>query len=144
MKTLGFFRVNYEEENWNALISQLHNDCNEIHVLNRAQLIDDAFNLGKGNRMDYAMVLNLSEYLKNENDPIPWYSAQNGFAYLLDRMRRCPNGYKQLKVNNNYYYQVSVEGTLVRHDHNILLFYLFICFLCAIYRNCEVLYWVKQ
>lgn len=99
MQILGFYRVNYDEENWNALISQLHDDCNEIHVLNRAQLIDDAFNLALANRMDYAQVLKLSEYLINENDPVPWYSVQNGFSYLMNRMRRCPNGYKKLKVN---------------------------------------------
>jgi len=98
-KILGFFRVNYEEENWNALIDQLHSDLNEIHVLNRAQLIDDAFNLAKANRVDYALVLRLSEYLINEDDPIPWYSVKNGFTYLMNRMRRCPNGYKKLKVN---------------------------------------------
>jgi len=107
IKTLGFFRVNYEEENWNALIGQLHNDCKEIHVLNRAQLIDDAFNLAKASKMDYALVLRLSEYLKNEDDPIPWYSVQNGFTYLMNRMRRCPNGYKKLKVNYLIYLFIS-------------------------------------
>ncbi|XP_022172013.1 aminopeptidase N-like [Myzus persicae] len=102
LQSIGFFRVNYEEENWNALIGQLHNDCKEIHVLNRAQLIDDAFNLAKANRLDYALVLKLSEYLINEDDPIPWYSAQNGFTYLMNRMRRCPNGFKKLKAYVGY------------------------------------------
>ncbi|CAH1738623.1 aminopeptidase N-like [Aphis gossypii] len=102
LQSIGFYRVNYDEENWNALISQLHDDCNEIHVLNRAQLIDDAFNLALANRMDYAQVLKLSEYLINENDPVPWYSVQNGFSYLMNRMRRCPNGYKKLKAYVGY------------------------------------------
>lgn len=98
MNILGFFRVNYEEENWNALINQLINDCSVIHVLNRAQIIDDAFNLARANKLDYTFVLRLSEYLKNEDDVVPWYSAMKGFEFLINRMRRCPNGYKYIKV----------------------------------------------
>jgi len=69
-------------------------------VLNRAQIIDDAFNLALANRLDYTFVLGLTKYLKNEHDVVPWYSAKNGFAYLLQRMRRYPDGYKYLKVRN--------------------------------------------
>lgn len=97
-KILGFFRVNYKDGNWNALINQLDNDCNVIHVLNRAQIIDDAFNLALADQLDYTVVLRLTKYLKNEYDVVPWYSVKKGFAYLLNRMRRCPNGYKYLKV----------------------------------------------
>jgi len=91
--------VNYDDDNWNALTNQLYNDCNVIHVLNRAQMIDDAFNLALANRLDYTFVLGLTKYLKKEHDVVPWYSAKNGFAYLLQRMRRCPDGYKYFKVS---------------------------------------------
>ena len=43
----GFFRVNYDEENWNSLIEQLKNDHTQIPVRNRAQIVDDAFALGR-------------------------------------------------------------------------------------------------
>ncbi|KAL5244502.1 hypothetical protein ACI65C_011912 [Semiaphis heraclei] len=125
LQSIGFFRVNYEEENWNALISQLHIDCKEIHVLNRAQLIDDAFNLARTNRVDYAMVLWMSEYLKNEDDPIPWYSVKNGFTFLMNRMRRCPNGYKKLKAYVGYLaglIYAKTQDLVVNHnsiDHTI-------------------------
>lgn len=90
-------------------------------MLNRAQLIDDAFNLAKANKVDYALVLRLSEYLKNEDDPIPWYSVQNGFAYLMNRMRRCPNGYKKLKVNI-----ITECRLLVRYDFNLLYCFIYL------------------
>lgn len=96
---LGFFRVNYDEDNWNALTKQLYNDPNAIHVLNRAQLIDDAFNLARVEKLNYTFVLDLTEYLEKETDLIPWYSAKNGFSYLTDRMRRCPHSYIYLKVD---------------------------------------------
>lgn len=99
---LGFYRVNYEEENWNALINQLKNNCTLIHVLNRAQIIDDVFNLAKANRVNYTLVLRVSEYLPKEDDVIPWYSAKNGFEYVMNQMRGCPNGYKYLKVISYY------------------------------------------
>ncbi|VVC40910.1 Hypothetical protein CINCED_3A002040 [Cinara cedri] len=102
LQSIGFYRVNYEPDNWDALINQLYNDCNVIHVLNRAQLIDDAFNLAEANQLDYILVLMLSEYLKKENDVIPWYSAKNGFEYLLYRTRRCPHCYKHVKTYVGY------------------------------------------
>jgi len=84
-----------------ALIKQLNDTPNDIHVLNRAQLIDDAFNLARSGRLDYSVPLHLSKYLKNENNTTPWYSAMNNFAYLLERMPRSDKGYANLKVNSN-------------------------------------------
>lgn len=97
-KLVGFYRVNYDDDNWNALVDQLHNNYTEIHVLNRAQIIDDLFNLAKINYVDYNLVMNAIRYLKNEIDVVPWYSVKKGFEYLLDRMWRHPEGFKYLKV----------------------------------------------
>lgn len=43
----GYYRVNYDLRNWEALISQLNSDHRVIPTKNRAQIIDDAFNLGR-------------------------------------------------------------------------------------------------
>lgn len=53
-----------------------------IHVLNRAQLIDDAFNLARAGYTYYNITLPLIGYLKEEVDFIPWSSAWNGISYL--------------------------------------------------------------
>lgn len=51
IKTLEFISVNYEEENWNTLIGQLHNDWKKnTRAQPGAQLIDDAFNLAKAKK----------------------------------------------------------------------------------------------
>ena len=43
---MGFYRVNYDFANWHELIKILNSDkFKQIHVLNRAQLIDDSLNL---------------------------------------------------------------------------------------------------
>jgi len=90
--------VNYEVDNWKALVKQLNDTPTDIHVLNRAQLIDDAFNLAKSGQLDYSVALHLSKYLKNENNTTPWYSAKNVFSYLLERMPRSDEGYEDFKV----------------------------------------------
>ncbi|CAG12385.1 unnamed protein product, partial [Tetraodon nigroviridis] len=43
----GYFRVNYDLQNWKLLIQQLHDNHEIISVGNRAGLIDDAFNLAR-------------------------------------------------------------------------------------------------
>lgn len=67
-------------------------------MLNRAQIIDDLFNLAKVNFVDYNLVIRATQYLQNEVDVVPWYSVKKGFEYLLNRMWRYPDGFKYLKV----------------------------------------------
>jgi len=41
---LGYYRVNYNKANWLNIAHYLNfNNYTKIHVLNRAQIIDDAF-----------------------------------------------------------------------------------------------------
>lgn len=87
---LGFYRVNYDEHNWNALINQLAHNHTAIHVLNRAQLINDAFKFATIGKENFTLPLRLSEYLIKENDIIPWYTAKREFERLLIIMRAYP------------------------------------------------------
>ena len=41
----GYYRVNYEDANWQLLSKQLSDNHDVIHSTNRAQLIDDSLNL---------------------------------------------------------------------------------------------------
>ena len=41
----GFYRVNYDEENWNRLREQLISDHTQFNPTDKAGIIDDAFNL---------------------------------------------------------------------------------------------------
>ncbi|MEQ2237674.1 hypothetical protein ILYODFUR_025550 [Ilyodon furcidens] len=43
----GYYRVNYDLGNWERLFSQLSTDHQAIPLINRAQLVDDAFNLAR-------------------------------------------------------------------------------------------------
>lgn len=43
----GYYRVNYDVENWEALAKQLQEDLSVIATLNRAQIVDDSLNLAR-------------------------------------------------------------------------------------------------
>ncbi|XP_015517541.2 uncharacterized protein LOC107222622 [Neodiprion lecontei] len=86
LQQTGFYRVNYDEQNWN-LISEylLTSNFTNISPINRAQLIDDAFNLARAGYLSYNIALSLTRYLRQETDHVPWTAAFNAFAHL-DRM----------------------------------------------------------
>lgn len=80
----GFFRINYDSDNWQGLISELRKgDFNKIHLLNRAQLIDDSANLAKAGQLSYNTAFDILKYLEFETDYIPWLSANNALTHLL-------------------------------------------------------------
>lgn len=79
----GYYRVNYDQNNWNLIIRELtEGDYETIPVLNRAQLIDDAFNLARANKLNYKIPFRLIEYLKTETDSIPWMTAINALSHI--------------------------------------------------------------
>lgn len=68
---------------WQKIIEVLQTDPSKIHVLNRAQIVDDAFNLARAGIIDYPQAFSILSYLKNETEYFPWYPAVNGFNFLL-------------------------------------------------------------
>lgn len=71
-KQYGFYRVNYEKENWDELSKVLKTNRETLTSSDRASLIDDAFNLAKANQLHYEVPFNLSEYIVNETKYVPW------------------------------------------------------------------------
>ncbi|XP_059809077.1 aminopeptidase N-like isoform X2 [Hypanus sabinus] len=85
---VGYYRVNYDERNWKNLIKQLETNHKVIPVLNRAQIIDDSFNLARAEYRNTTSALETTRYLTKEREYIPWEAALNNLAYLrvmLDR-----------------------------------------------------------
>lgn len=50
--------------------------------MNRAQIVDDAFNLARAGIIDYSQTLSILSYLKYETEYYPWYPAITGFNFL--------------------------------------------------------------
>uniref|UniRef100_A0A3B5LY67 Aminopeptidase n=1 Tax=Xiphophorus couchianus TaxID=32473 RepID=A0A3B5LY67_9TELE len=81
----GYFRVNYDLQNWKLLIQQLHNNPQIISVGNRAGLIDDAFNLARAGYLPQGVPLQLIGYLPEETSFLPWHAASRAL-YQLDKL----------------------------------------------------------
>lgn len=93
----AYYRVNYDEVNWKRLAQQLRDDHQVIHAINRAQIIDDAFNLARAGRLSYEMVLDLISYLAEEKEYVPWSATFSNLQYIYSMFHRDP-AYGALKA----------------------------------------------
>ncbi|XP_029671186.1 aminopeptidase N-like [Formica exsecta] len=74
VRQTGYYRVNYDAKNWQLISDYLDSPhFMNIHVLNRAQLIDDAFHLMIARQLDSSIFWNLTRYLHQEEDYVAWY-----------------------------------------------------------------------
>ncbi|KAI5723325.1 hypothetical protein M8J76_004274 [Diaphorina citri] len=105
LKEVGFYRVNYDAQNWALIAAQLSANPAKIHLLNRAQILDDAFTLARADLVSYETALELTRYLKTEKDFIPWYAVWSHIRDLL-------HTYAQTEVANQMktYFIDRLEG----------------------------------
>ncbi|KAM4706689.1 glutamyl aminopeptidase [Discoglossus pictus] len=83
---IGFFRVNYEIETWNNLSKLLLDDHKIFSEGDRAGLIDDAFALASGEKLDYNITLEMTKYLHKESEYFPWHRVSSSLGYLTDML----------------------------------------------------------
>ncbi|KAG5683236.1 hypothetical protein PVAND_012529 [Polypedilum vanderplanki] len=79
-----YYRVNYDESIWQALIDQLNECHNVIDLRSRGQLIDDSLNLARAGKISYEIPFGIVKHLKKETDYLPWAAAY-GDLLLLNR-----------------------------------------------------------
>lgn len=96
----GYYRVNYDLNNWKSITSHLTNKhtFKTIAPTNRAQLIDDSMNLARGGYLPYEVALNLTTYLQHEDDYVPWKAAISTLSFI-DEMFVRQGDYHLLKVS---------------------------------------------
>ena len=104
----GYYRVNYDDQNWRLIIQQLMKDHTNIHVINRAQIIDDVLNLARAGLLKYEIALEVTSYLKNENEYLPWAAALSGIEYI-DEMLKGTASYGDFKVILTYNNQLTLN-----------------------------------
>lgn len=76
--------MNYNADNWNAIINTLNSYAfHIIHVLNRAQLLDDSFNLAKSGYLDFSIALSVLKYLHREYELMPITDGLKSIEFLL-------------------------------------------------------------
>ncbi|XP_050455347.1 aminopeptidase N-like [Cataglyphis hispanica] len=80
----GYYRVNYDVINWKRIAAFLNSDdYDKIPILNRAQIIDDAYDMLMTEQLDSVTFLEIIKYLSRESDPAPWYPVFRIINQLL-------------------------------------------------------------
>ncbi|XP_029178476.1 aminopeptidase N-like [Nylanderia fulva] len=83
LQQIGFYRVNYDDENWKLIARYLNSgQYTNIHVLNRAQIIDDSFHLMTQGKLNFSTFWELSSYLWQEKDYVAWYPMFKALEYM--------------------------------------------------------------
>lgn len=85
---IGYYRVNYDLENWERLLNDLETGQQRISTVNRIQLIDDAFSLARAKLIHITVALNSTRYLRNETEFLPWDIANMNMQYLHEMFDR--------------------------------------------------------
>lgn len=84
---VGYYRVNYDTDSWTKISQALRSEnFGGIHVLNRAQIVDDLFNLARAGVVKYDAALEILNYLQDETEYAPWLAAVNGLTTLSRRI----------------------------------------------------------
>lgn len=79
----SYYRVLYDNANYHLLAKQLKSDnYSVIHVLNRAQLVDDLNDFVKTGRVNVEILLEFLSYLKRETEYAAWVPAQAALRRL--------------------------------------------------------------
>ncbi|KAJ8335466.1 hypothetical protein SKAU_G00388080 [Synaphobranchus kaupii] len=79
----GYYRVNYDPDNWEKLLQQLQTDHRKIPTLSRAQLIDDVFYLEMSKYVNITLALSITKYLLKDTEYIPWETARKHLEYII-------------------------------------------------------------
>ncbi|KAL9898322.1 uncharacterized protein ACN427_006527 [Glossina fuscipes fuscipes] len=87
IQVTGYYRMNYDEKTWHKIHHALFEDhWSNIPDVNRAQIVDDLFNLARSGTISYDLALDVLEYLETETDYLPWFAALNGYSFLAVRL----------------------------------------------------------
>lgn len=85
-RSLGLYRVNYEETMWKKIIEQLMQQAEVFSPEDRAGLLDDAFALARTGQLKYSILFELLAYLKHETHLVPWETIISAYSFIKNRM----------------------------------------------------------
>ncbi|XP_062984477.1 aminopeptidase Q-like [Elgaria multicarinata webbii] len=97
----GYYKINYDQMYWRRLAEVLEHDPKVIPVVNRLQLITDAFQLSESNDTEYDTPLYLTKYLEKEDDVLVWQEALKRLK--VDNWELIVNDYELYSVLKKYF-----------------------------------------
>lgn len=82
----GFYRVNYDSENWNLLLKAYE----KLPRLSKMQLINDGFNLAIAGHLSYDVPLSIVEKSRDENDILLWNVTTTELQNIVFLLHKTP------------------------------------------------------
>lgn len=82
----GFYRLNYDADNWLSIIDAWHDSQHVFAAKTRAQLIDDALSLASDGFLSYGIAFELLMEMRAETSHSPWSAAMRNLLELNSRL----------------------------------------------------------
>ncbi|KAK4883200.1 hypothetical protein RN001_006519 [Aquatica leii] len=83
---VGFYRVNYKSQHWEELAKNI----DQMSTSDKTHLLEESFSIAETGDLNYSIPLELTKYLKNESNSIPWSVASSKLGglkkYLIDTL----------------------------------------------------------
>lgn len=108
----GYYRVRYDIESEESLLSQLRSDINSVDGISRAQMLDDAFSYTSRGYRPEVEALPFTTFLKSEGIAGAWIAAIDGLSSLYDKYTDLDNvdiGRYTRSIVDNMYDQLGFE-----------------------------------
>ncbi|XP_014254695.1 aminopeptidase N-like [Cimex lectularius] len=126
----GFYRILYDDRTYQLISDHLINQSmHDIHPLNRAQILNDAFECASENLLSLSTVLNLTTYLRKEEHYLPLSVGMEGLLKLSsqavdENLKKKFTNFMRSLVADNYmavFLNKLKENKVLNHFYHIKL-----------------------
>ncbi|XP_050428008.1 glutamyl aminopeptidase-like isoform X3 [Adelges cooleyi] len=119
-RQVGYYMVNYSENDWALLSHLLKNNINTLNAADRSNLIHDAFSLAEASHSPYSIALDMTRYLISEDHYVPWYVAASNLINLRINLYYRPAHYNLDKYIQNLLVSLKQDFWNDSNDRNFL------------------------
>ncbi|XP_044735746.1 aminopeptidase N-like isoform X2 [Chrysoperla carnea] len=108
IQTVGFYRVNYDQANWEMLTQRFVN----FPEITRVQFIDDSMSIARANQLNYSIALDMLKQIpKTQFSYLGWKTVIDQLNYLYNMLAFSPSF-----GNFQTFIHTIVQGTYSRFD----------------------------
>ncbi|XP_067616530.1 aminopeptidase N [Eurosta solidaginis] len=129
-QSTGFYRINYDEQNWKLIINALKLRPYKFHPRNRAQFINDAYKFSTTGSLNQNLLFDMLQYLPLEDQYAPWSTA-SAIITTFDKYLSGDGDYKNFQAfvaslveglfDKLAVYDISGEQHLNKYTRNIAI-----------------------
>uniref|UniRef100_A0A8D3DNF3 Aminopeptidase n=1 Tax=Scophthalmus maximus TaxID=52904 RepID=A0A8D3DNF3_SCOMX len=107
----GYFRVNYDLDNWGRLVSLLNSNHQALSIINRAQIIDDAFNLARAKIISLWRFTGLYRFTMNNDSNIKRAYLRKQIQPLFEHFKSITADWTKVPTGHtDQYNQINAIG----------------------------------